>query len=394
MSRIIMLLSNGFKPDPRVAHEAGALVDLGHEVIVLCWDREGAYAAREEIDGYRVERIQTVRAAYGAGARQLVRIPAFWRAAIARALALRPDVIHCHDLDTLPAGWWLKQRYGLPLVYDAHEDYARLMAFYLPRVMTWALAFLERRLLKRVDATISASSAFAEKLREQGVRPLVVLGNYPVLAPFEAVSDEMAQQVRSALGVGPDVFVLVYIGGFSRTRQLQPLLDAAASLSDVQIFIWGDGHQRPQVEAAAGQYANVHYKGWLPADQVPVHFAAADAVYYCLIPGYPGWPNTLSNAMAAGRPIIANDVGDLGRIIREMGCGVLVDTVTPGTIAGAVGVLRDNATRLHMGEAGRRATRERFNWDVAEQQLAQVYAGVLGDAGRIGENTPGGERTV
>ncbi len=171
--------------------------------------------------------------------------------------------------------------------------------------------------------------------------------------------------------------MLAYIGGFSRTRQLQPLLDAARLMSDVQIFIWGNGHQCPAVEAAATRYANVHYQGWLPADEVPVYFMAADAIYYCLVPGYPGWPNTLSNAMAAGRPIIANDVGDLGRIVHEIGCGQLLTEVTPEAICEAVDTLRSSTLRQQMGAAGWQAVKTRFNWTAAGEQLQAIYQHVI-----------------
>jgi glycosyltransferase involved in cell wall biosynthesis len=121
MSRIAMLLSNAFIPDPRVAREAQALVRAGHQVTIVCWDREGTLPASETVDGYRVERVQSVPTVHGLGARQALYIPRFWLAAIRKVHAFEPDVIHCHDLDTLPAGWWLKGRTGEKLAYDAHE---------------------------------------------------------------------------------------------------------------------------------------------------------------------------------------------------------------------------------------------------------------------------------
>lgn len=40
MKSIVMLLSNAFRPDPRVAREAKTLADAGHQVTILCWDRQ------------------------------------------------------------------------------------------------------------------------------------------------------------------------------------------------------------------------------------------------------------------------------------------------------------------------------------------------------------------
>jgi len=144
------------------------------------------------------------------------------------------------------------------------------------------------------------------------------------------------------------------------------------------VLLWGDGHQRAAVEEAVQGHPHARYLGWLPAEQVPLHTRVADVIYYCLLPDYPGAvynaPNTLSNAMAAGRPIIANDVGDLGRIVRQAGCGMLLSTVEPGTIRQAVRALGDPAVRQRMGQAGRAAAEQEYNWAAAEQRLQQVYA--------------------
>ena len=377
-----MLLSNAFRPDPRVAREAESLARAGHQVTVVCWDREKQFAPQETVGGYQVERVQQVRTVYGAGARQILHTPRFWRAASRRVRTLQPDVIHCHDLDTLPAGWRLKGHTGAHLVYDAHEDYPALMSLYLPRPMVRALSWLERHLLGRVDYTITASTVFADKLRAQGIAPVVTIGNYQPLAPFDAVSQSDVAAARARLGLKPDDFVVAYIGGFSRNRQLLPLIEAAREMPGVQVLLWGDGHQRAAVEAAVAQVPNTRYLGWLSASQVPLHTRLADVIYYCLVPDYPGAvynaPNTLSNAMAAGRPIIANDVGDLGRIVRETGCGVLVPAVTPEEIREAVETLRDPAVRQRLGRAGRAAAEARYNWAAAERQLNEVYVQLTG----------------
>lgn len=381
MTRIAMLLSNAFRPDPRVAREAQALVRAGHQVTVICWDREGLFPATEQSDGYRIERIQNVHTAYGAGARQLFHTPRFWRAAVNRAAALNPDVIHCHDLDTLPAGWWLKRRSQVRLVYDAHEDYPALMSLYLPRPMVTALSWLERLLLGRVDHTITASTVFADKLRKRGVTQVTTIGNYQSLEAFKSVTDADVAAARTELSIPPDHLIVAYIGGFSRNRQLLPLVEASRQLPGVTVLLFGDGHQREAVEAVVARAPNARYLGWIPADQVPLYTRLADVIYYCLLPDYPGAiynaPNTLSNAMAAGRPILANDVGDLGHIVRETGCGLLLSEVTTDQICRAINSLRDPSLRQRLGDAGRKEAERSYNWAAAEQQLAQVYAQVL-----------------
>jgi len=376
-----MLLSNAFRPDPRVAREARALTEAGHQVTIICWDRLAELASHEALDGYIVERVSSVASRYGAGARQLLRLPRFWQHAARRVRALKPDAIHCHDLDTLPAGWWLKQQTGARLVYDAHEDYPALMSLYLPGALVHALSWLERRLLGRVDYTITASTVLADKLQTQGVERVVTIGNYQPLAPFDALTDARLLAERARLGINPDDYVVAYIGGFSRNRLILPLIEATRDMPDVQVLLWGDGHQRAAVEAAVAGVPNVRYLGWLPPDQVPLCTHLADVIYYCLLPDYPGAvynaPNTLSNAMAAGRPIIANNVGDLGRIVGQAGCGVLLPTVSATTIREAINALRDPLHRARLGSAGQAAAEMEYNWATTARRLTHVYKQLL-----------------
>ena len=47
---VLMLLSNPFRPDPRVHREAKSLVNAGYEVTILCWDRKQRYPTEETIE--------------------------------------------------------------------------------------------------------------------------------------------------------------------------------------------------------------------------------------------------------------------------------------------------------------------------------------------------------
>jgi len=379
---VLMLLSNAYRPDPRVRKEALALIERGYQVTIIAWDRLSELAPDELDQGIRIQRVQALPGAYGSGTRQLLVLPRFWRQVIRLGASLNPQAVHCHDLDTLPAGWRLKRRLGLPLVYDAHEDYPALMSLYLPRPLTAGLSLLERWLMRAADATLTASTIVAEQFRQRGVEPVTVIPNVPELAPFDAVDPGQIAAGRQTLGIDPETLVVAYIGGFSRNRAMLPLIEAGNDLPGVEILLWGDGHQRPEVSRAAEAVPNVRYLGWLPSEQVPLMTSLADVIYYCLKTDYPGAiynaPNTLANAMAAGRPILANRVGDLGRIVGETGCGLLLDSVEPAAIRDAILALADPGLRSRLGAAGRQAAQTIYNWNSAKERLWQVYDGLFG----------------
>jgi glycosyltransferase involved in cell wall biosynthesis len=378
MANIVMLLSNAFRPDPRVLKEANSLATAGYTVSIICWDRMGEMQAEDTLEsGARIQRIQSVRTVYGAGVRQILYTPRFWNAAARKAIALKPDLVHCHDLDTLYAGKQVKKQLGCKLLFDAHEDYPTQMSLYLPGVFTRLLDMFEHQMLRHVDAVVAASTVFMDKIIAAGFSPVVHLPNVQYLLPFQAVSQDQVIQERKALGLDQDAYVISYIGGFSRNRMLLPLIKAMNSLPQVTLLLCGDGHQRQAIEASVKGMANVKYLGWLPAEKVPLYTCLSDVIYYCLKPDYPGArynaPNTLSNAMAAGRPVIANDIGDLGRIVRKTGCGILLDEVTPQAIREAILKLSDPILRAKHGDAGHQAAENEFNWSNAEKRLLDMY---------------------
>lgn len=378
MKTVVMLLANPFRPDPRVQKEAVSLATAGYEVTIICWDREGQLAPEQMIEaGVRLLRVQNVRSAYGVGARQLTRLPLFWREAVRLCRQFRPDIIHCHDLDTLPAGWAARLFTRSKLIFDAHEDYPALMSLYLPGAFVALLRWLEVLLIHQVDGVITASSVLGDKYRAKGISPLITVGNYQDLAQFASFTPSAAQDERSRLGITLGSYVIAYIGGFTRNRLLIPLIEAASQAPGASFFLWGDGHQREAVAAAAALHPNVHYLGWLPSERVPITMKAADVIYYCLKPDYPGASfnasNTLTYAMAAGRPVIANRIGDLGRIVQETGCGLLIDEVSAEAIAAAVHQLSDPDLRASLGDAGSKAAQKKYNWSAASAELLTFY---------------------
>lgn len=372
-----MLLSNAFKPDPRVAREARALANHNYKVTIICWDRQAELPSHEMIDGFQIHRIHTVRSAYGAGWRQLGYLPHFWREAIRLAFKYHPDVIHCHDLDTLYIGVQLKKKLGCKLVYDAHENYPALMSLYLPQLLVIALRHWEKWLMRFVDATITASTVLCDEFMTQSKTPVTTLGNFQEIKSYTKITKAQTQAIRTQLGFPSDVLLVAYIGGFSRNRLLLPFIEAAKLLPKVQFHLWGDGTQKSAIEQTVANHHNVTYHGWLSPNKLPLYFKAMDLIYYCLRLDYPGAtynaPNTLGQAMAAGRPIIANDVGDLGRIVRDTGCGLLLDEVSAPSIATAIQQLQYPEIRMKIGKRGLMAAQTLYNIQSVDRELLNVY---------------------
>src|SRR4030042_723091 len=123
---VLMIVANNFLYDSRVSQEAFALKEAGFDVTVIDWDRKGSGEKIIEVRGVQIFRIYT-----GSLLRRIrrwsVQIQFFWNQAFNLARLIPFDILHCHDLDTLPVGLRLKKMYHTPLVYDAHETFPFLL---------------------------------------------------------------------------------------------------------------------------------------------------------------------------------------------------------------------------------------------------------------------------
>jgi hypothetical protein len=162
MPSTLMLLSNPYRPDPRVLAEARALMSAGYEVTLLAWDREQTRPSRSEEGGVHVLRMGP-KCPDRSASKMLTRLPRFWYRAANASKGIKFDVVHSHDYDTLPLGRAISAMSGKPLLYDAHELYAKMVMNEVGP--SWKLIWwLERWCARRADLTITVSDAPAAEL--------------------------------------------------------------------------------------------------------------------------------------------------------------------------------------------------------------------------------------
>jgi glycosyltransferase involved in cell wall biosynthesis len=116
-----MVVSNPFKPDPRVLREAKILTKMGFYVNILAWDRECKWPKKEKYEKITIERIRLL-SPYDKVIVAFL-LPIFWFYSILKLMKKKIDIIHCHDYDTMPIGLIIKYVKRVPLIYDSHEFY-------------------------------------------------------------------------------------------------------------------------------------------------------------------------------------------------------------------------------------------------------------------------------
>lgn len=162
---VLMLLTNAYDPDPRVLQEALALIRMGCRVKVLAWDRDSKSLPIECMEGVEVERV-FLRSLHGRGNAQLFFYAAVYLKLLWRAWKTRFDVVHCHDLDTLPLGFILGKLKRKPVVYDAHESFPDMLVGSIHPLIRRALVVVENFLIRRVNLLITVGENCGSILKQ------------------------------------------------------------------------------------------------------------------------------------------------------------------------------------------------------------------------------------
>ena len=375
MARICMVVTNRAVDDPRVCVEAEALARHGYDVTVVGWDRDvdsDTCVRRNDVDFIGV----SARSTHGRGITQPFFLGRFWLRAWPVLRRLRPDVIHCHDLDTLPLGWRAARSLGARLVFDAHENFPDMMTGHLPAWVVKALHALEKRLVRRCDLLITVGDKLAEYYRDLGARQVTIIGNWKDPADFDPPAETIAR-TREELGLDGTRIAICFVANLGAERHVGQLMEAVANDDGFACVIGGDGPQADLARQYADANENIVYLGRVAPERVSVITAACDVIYYGFDRNNPNarWsaPNKLYEAIAAGKPILCGDFGELSGIVRGHHCGVLCDTSTPEGVAAGLAEL---ASRDELQAMGRRAgaLQDSMSRSAADRYLIDAYA--------------------
>ncbi|CAH0309089.1 hypothetical protein ROS9278_04852 [Roseomonas sp. CECT 9278] len=356
---LILLLSAAHPPaDTRVVRKEGAaLVAAGFRVAHLC---PGGAEAPASVEGVRIvtHRHRRIRGLAG----------------LARdAAALRPAAIHASEPDAWLAALLAARRCGARVVLDVHEHYpsrldGRLPSWLRPAARA-AIGLACRWMGRAADAVVVAKNGLDAPFA--GAR-LVAVRNY---APAPVVPPRVHHD-------GP--LTLVHLGALGRARGWPEMLDAlalcppATRLLLVGRFTDGSEDAFRARAAALGLAARIDCTGWLAQDAALARLREADIALVLFQRGAENHrlalPHKLFDAMAAGLPVIAPAFAEeVAAVVREAGCGLLVETGDAAAIAQAVAALADAARRAALGEAGWRAARRRFAWEPEAARLVALH---------------------
>ena len=376
MAKILMLLSNPFRPDPRVYKEARSLIKAGHKVTIICWDREQKYPKSEIIDGIQLKRLGP-KSSFEDSKIFIKTLRKFWKCARYEMKTMKFDIIHAHDLDTLAPAVKEARRRKIPLIYDSHEIYHEMAAERLSGFMVGIIKSYEKKMLRKPDAVICVNGRFKGILESWGAKNVsVVMG-----CPSEPVaSQEIVEKIRRE--ISPDGKQIVqYIGVLEPNRNVLELVEGFVGNKSSGARLLMGGYGSLETLAASKSGERYSFIGPVKPTDVPAYTLAADILVAIYDPAFgnnrDSVPNKLFEAMGSSKPIIVAKGTWTSEEVEKIGCGLSVEYGSNEVFQAIDKLLADKELYKKYCDNGRKAFEEQYNWGVMEKRLLAIYSDLL-----------------
>ncbi len=287
-----------------------------------------------------------------------------------------PTVFVAHDLPMLPVASVACKRCGAKLVYDSHELYSE-QEFSSREKRRWAE--IESKYISSCDAVITINPSIASELEQR-----YKINNVKIIYNAERVEALPINQhlFHKAFGIDPDQKILLFQGGLSAGRNLEVLVGAMRHVRhpQVDLVILGDGQLQNSIKKKAqriGLTGRFHLHPAVPQKSLILFSASADigVIPYqatCLNNHY-STPNKLFEYIAAGLPILANDLPEIRNIIDTHQIGFVGDMSTAEKAALLIDQGFSSAQRLEAWRNQVAQVRQLINWENESIKLVEIF---------------------
>lgn len=335
----ILLFTNTFTPFVGgVARSVEAFTTeyrkRGHQVLIVA--PEFPDRPQNEVDVMRIEAIQNFNASDFS-----VTLPLYPHLN-ERLDTFRPDIVHSQHPFLLGMTALRVARYReLPLVFTHHtlyEQYTHYVAGDSAALQRFAIE-LATRYANLTDQVFAPSESIRDLLQERGVTtPIAIVPTGVHLENF-ASGDGCA--CRRQLDIPEDAFVVGHLGRLAPEKNLaflaQAVADFAGSHSQVHFLVIGAGPSQDamrEIFAHAGAESRYHNTGTLQGQPLADALHAMDVFAFASTSETQGM--VLTEAMAAGLPVVALDAPGVREVVKDRHNGCLLQDAIPAAFSAAL----------------------------------------------------------
>ncbi len=289
-----------------------------------------------------------------------------------KAIELDSDIYHLHDPELMPIGLKLKKK-GKKVIFDAHEDLPKqlLAKPYLSNMVKKPLSLLvsmyEKYACGKFDYVVAATPYIRDKFLV--FTQSIDVNNYPII---QELSNDVPWEARKNQ--------VCYVGVIAKIRGNLENVQAMAYVNQETSFkLAGMTYEHSFFEALESNenWHRINFVGKLDRRGVKELLQESQMGLVTLHPTLnyiDALPVKMFEYMLAGIPVIASNFKILKDIIDKEHCGLCVNPLDAKAIGEAIEYLaKHNEEAKTMGENGKKAVQERYNWGREEKKLLKIY---------------------
>jgi glycosyltransferase involved in cell wall biosynthesis len=284
---------------------------------------------------------------------------------------LKPDIVSTHTAKAGMVGRVAAWLAGIPAIFTAHgwqfaEGISGVQRFFVETI---------ERLTSRMCGKIITVSEFDRRLalERRVVKAEKLIAIHNGMPDVEEVLWRRGEQARSK------TVLIIMVARFQKQKDHPALLRALAKMRDKtwNLELVGDGPDMEKTRSLAvelGIAGRIEFAG--QQMDIPRRLARADV--FALASKWEGFPRSILEAMRAGLPVVATDVGGCGESVEEGVTGYLVPKEDEEALRERLARLIDSPeTRGRMGRAGRARFEAEFTFEAMYEKTVRVYEEVM-----------------
>lgn len=306
----------------------------------------------------------------------------------------KPDIAHIHNTFPLisPSIYYVLKKYNIPIVQVIHNyrlfcasgifyrknsicekclEHGNIFAIIYgcyrnSRIQTLPLVFMQKTheflktWIKQIDMFIALTDFSRQKL---------ILGGLP--EDRIAIKPNFFSYLPEPYYKHEDY--AIFLGRLTVEKGILTLMKAWKNLKDIHIKIVGDGILKNEVISATKENPAIEFLGFRPNEEC---IELLKKSMFMVMPSewYEGFPMTIREAFACGKPVVASRLGAMAEIINDGATGLLFDTGNPNDLASKVRWLVEHKDfAISMGKSARLEFEAKYTAEKNYEILMEIY---------------------
>lgn len=235
-----------------------------------------------------------------------------------------------------------------------------------------------RYTIPRADTVTAISSYLAKRAKEYGYQGKVkIVPNGVDIERFgRDVPDETRRELKEKLGKEKHERYIITTSRLVEKNAVDDIIRALVDLPEhVSLLVLGEGEERRSLERLAKELDvrdRVQFLGLVPHIEIPNYLAVSDV--FVRPSRSEGMGNSFIEAMAAGLPIVATEVGGIVDFLKDRKTGIACEVNNPESIARAVNILlRDMVLRQEIIVEAREVAHREYSWKRVTNEMKEVF---------------------